>query len=1061
MEWLRELYDKTKKIAAMYTGTFVAIMILNQLLFFGFCLNPVCLIAAMPHVLFLTVLIGSWLNNVNGWGGQSKNQDDSDLVDASSEEITSLDRAARNNEKLLDVITISQNILGRILGRVFGKVVTILVNDDSIVFVSKNPPCTLTVPVSEIVDIPTITDGFLGSKLLIQHDDNDHVHSFLAKNTAHQAFRFIENRAIKNIASTISSANEVFLAKAVNEYLRDSSLAEIDRSLGTILSNYNKSKSKWKSLLSQEGLSTLVVWGRYLPLSKGKHELRSQYETKQLVAREKFFDSIESNPLTEQQRLAVIRNNDRNLVLAAAGTGKTSVMVAKALDLIESGNANNDEILVLAYNKAAAEEIKERTMNRGASWGISGEEGPEVSTFHALGRKILRDSSISTYLSDFADDPIKLEMWVTKWLTDYIKSSPASLSIFLELSHQPINPFDFKTKSEYDAYIRDNEYRTLQAEKVKGYQELLIANWLFINGVEYEYEAPYVSKRRIEIGFDYRPDFHIQNTSIYLEHFGTDRNGHTRNDIDRAEYNEGIINKRLLHEELETTLIETFHYDWVEGNLEIRLAELMEEHDIETSQISQDEIFEVLNEQGYIAKSAVRYLKCLQAIRTERLDEESTLARLNANNIVNADKYTDLLGALHESYKIELELQQRIDFDDMIIKSINAVTEGLYKPKWKHILVDEFQDISMARMEFLQALIGNGPTPVLTVVGDDWQAIYRFSGGKLELTTRFEDMVGSHTLTKIEKTFRYNNSIADIAGTFIMSNPEQYKKDVVTHSQVDSSQVYLLDSKVGGESLLEDRIAQVVKTIRGNDADGSIAVLARYRYLLAKAKHKMKDESPGINIKYWTFHGSKGLEADYCILVGFFQGKTGFPNTNKEEAVIEALLPSLDTFPHSEERRLLYVAITRARKKSYLIADPMAPSEFINELLSPKYDLYIGSETFAEKYRSIFKCPLCTDGYFRLISGKYGKFYSCTSGSVCPSKPRVCEKCGAPSVDTRTKSICNNSDCRDEKIICDKCGRPMKLRDGRFGQFLGCTGYGIKEDRCKNTRKCDWKSVSF
>jgi DNA helicase-4 len=111
------------------------------------------------------------------------------------------------------------------------------------------------------------------------------------------------------------------------------------------------------------------------------------------------------------------------------------------------------------------------------------------------------------------------------------------------------------------------------------------------------------------------------------------------------------------------------------------------------------------------------------------------------------------------------------------------------------------------------------------------------------------------------------------------------------------------------------------------------------------------------------------------------------------------------------------------------------------------------SEYFEEKYRSIFKCPLCTDGYFKSINGKFGKFYRCTSGEICLSKPRICEKCGSPALDTRNKCICNNSNCSHEMMICDRCGRPMKLREGKFGKFWGCTGYGNKNDQCKNTKR--------
>ncbi len=90
-----------------------------------------------------------------------------------------------------------------------------------------------------------------------------------------------------------------------------------------------------------------------------------------------------------------------------------------------------------------------------------------------------------------------------------------------------------------------------------------------------------------------------------------------------------------------------------------------------------------------------------------------------------------------------------------------------------------------------------------------------------------------------------------------------------------------------------------------------------------------------------------------------------------------------------------------------MIADANAPSEFINELLSPKYKIDIVSKRFQERYRTIFKCNECSTGYFVMKQGKFGQFYSCTSGEVCCSSPRICEK----------------------------CGRPMKLREGKFGQF--------------------------
>jgi DNA helicase-4 len=388
----------------------------------------------------------------------------------------------------------------------------------------------------------------------------------------------------------------------------------------------------------------------------------------------------------------------------------------------------------------------------------------------------------------------------------------------------------------------------------------------------------------------------------------------------------------------------------------------------------------------------------------------------------------------------------------MIVSASGAMTLKQYKPQWTHILVDEFQDISNARMNLLRELVSSEKKPSLAVVGDDWQAIYRFSGGKLELTTQFEKLVGKNTMSKLETTYRYNDNIAHVAGTFVMQNPEQYVKTISSQIKVDSPKVFLLDDSIGEDNSLVKKVSMTIATLRDNTPDESIAVLARYNYLLQECRDHNRRQ--GIrDVQYWTFHGSKGLEADNCIIIGFFQGSSGFPNYKQDAAVKEALLPLADAYLHSEERRLFYVALTRAKNRSYLIANAAAPSEFILELLAPKYGLRIVSQRFEERYRRMFKCPKCSLGYFLTRNGPYGEFYSCSTGLSCKVKPRKCEKCGAPSLDERKTSTCNNRECNHSMKICSKCGRPMRLREGRFGQFWGCSGYGRKDDKCTHTEE--------
>ncbi len=849
------------------------------------------------------------------------------------------------------------------------------------------------------------------------------------------------------VGKAIVNEYALIIRYALKEFLRDSSIEYFNNNIVESLKDFSgATRSKY---IPKEVLSIAKELESIYSQDDFPRYLRQRFEVLRLQERKHFYDKIEANPLTTEQRYAVVRENDRNLVLAAAGTGKTSVMVAKALDLIESRKLDGNKILVLAFNNAAAKELRTRISQRAEYAGVRFSDPPTISTFHALGRKILKDTGIDTHISVLAEDNVKYDKWVYDWLVRRISVSTQEMKNFIAIHYHPANPFDFKSNDEYERYVRDNEKRALSGDLVRGYQELLIANWLYLNGIKFEYEPKYKVKIRFDVGIDYRPDFHVTGTHIFIEHFGIDRAGNTRPDIDAEEYKKSMLRKRTLHAEQGTLLLETYHYDWCEGNLLTSLERQLKENGITPNPIEKDEIFEALNNSGVIDNGAKILQKSLNAIRIEQLNDDQIIDRLRNGGVSFYTSHAELLVAIHNDYVDALRAANEIDFDDMIIRAANCIEEGMFRPPWEFILVDEFQDISGSRMNFLKNLIASGPNPKITVVGDDWQSIYRFAGGKLELTTRFTDLVGSNTNTKLQKTFRYNNSIADTAGTFIMENKEQYHKHVTTEEWVNRPQIYLLDCRIDSETnSMAIKADLVVSKIREKDSGGSIAILSRYNYLLDEARQELKKSTNLSNVNFWTFHGSKGLESDYCVLIGLSQGKLGFPNENKDDIIVEALLPTLDSYPHSEERRLMYVALTRARHKVYLIADPTAPSAFVNELLSPKYKIHIYSKSFRELYRRIFKCPSCSDGYFKKMTGKYGEFYVCSSNLACKIKPRICADCGSPSIDDSTNSVCTNPSCRRSMKICPRCGRPMKIRHGQYGEFYGCTGYGLEEDRC-------------
>lgn len=945
--------------------------------------------------------------------------------------------------KQLNKVEAKLSFFGRLCCRAYDSVAA---TNDALI-IRKNDSIVQEVPYENVLSFINHKEGLFGTYIEF-NDGTSKKLGLFKKDQALQLRDFLNSRLKKDLNDKISSYVTEFDHLTLAHYPRDS-WEDLLQSLGekTLLFKPNIDNAE---LIDEDNRNNIKRIYKNLPINIKK--LRAEHEKLKLAERKGFFDEIENHPLTDEQRLGVIRNNDRNIVLAAAGTGKTSVIVSKIFDLIECGLCEPDEILVLAFNRDAALEVQERFRNGVGKRKLNLRCRPKISTFHALGREILVDSGVTPTISILAEDSVRMNAWITKWLDQVISEDVKHFLSFLHFIPEPFDPFECDGKLDYERSLRDNEFRTLKGEKTRGYQEMLIANFLLTHGVDYNYEERYVAKRRIESNLDYRPDFHIAGTDIYIEHFGVDRQGRTRKDIDSAKYRADMQKKRDLHREQGTVLIETYHYEWTEGTLLPGLEKKLKEHGIRLHVLNEETLRKVIQQNtekislwGEVLK------KVLVAVRVENLDESQIFKRFKDAGVQELKLKTQLVTRLLRDYRAELAKTSSIDFDDMILKSSALINSGTFRPKWKYILVDEFQDISTSRKDFVLSLVKYGPRPSLTVVGDDWQAIYRFAGGKLEYTTRFEEYFGNATLTFLRRTFRYHDNIAAVSEKFITDNPNQIKKDVDARIHVSKSQIFLHDhlGSDGGAEWVEKTI-QIIRKLRKNDRDGSIAVIARYNHFLDDIKAAAQKIE---GVRFWTFHKAKGLEADYVILVGLTQGKFGFPSENRDEAIVATLLPLADDFPYSEERRLMYVGMTRPKNQLHIIADPYAVSPFVTELLSQHYDINIVSPLFKKTYRSRFKCPHCSEGYFKKCSGKNGDFYLCSMGRGCPvGKARVCEKCGYPAIDNVTVSKCTNPDCGHSFMICEKCGRPMRLREGKFGKFWGCSGYGIQGDQCTNTR---------
>lgn len=748
------------------------------------------------------------------------------------------------------------------------------------------------------------------------------------------------------------------------------------------------------------------------------------------------FDTVESQPLTELQRRSVILNERRNLVVAGAGTGKTSVIIAKAGYLIDSGKGRPEDILLLAFNADAAKELAERCQDR---LGVE----IQASTFHALGNQIVgavepkaptlsRLALDRQYFSDFLDTVIEA-------LRSDNKAWKKARTFILGHLKPYKDDAEFDTLADYLSYVRTIELRALSGDLVKSFAELDIANFLFFNGVKFEYEKRYPHEAQ-----RYQPDFYLTDYDIWLEHFGIDKAGNTAPYIDRAQYHCEMEWKRNCHARNNTKLLETYSWQKSDRVLTTHLNELLKNEGVEYAPRSQEEIYKALKDVGYLTQLGVLVGTVLSHFKSNHMSLAELRRRAKASpDTARAAAFTELFRFFYEKYQAELDRHEprEIDFNDMISSASKYVETRRFSVPWKHIIVDEFQDISMGRYLLLEAMLKRRKDLKFFAVGDDWQAIYRFAGSDISIMSRFRNFFGRATIVKLDRTFRFNDRIASVSGGFIQKNPAQIRKTLDTQVERDTPQVFLhwANTPAGNQQADNTNLEKVIGSIETDLEDASLLVLARYNHLLPRTSglESLKKIWPGEVKSPLTIHRSKGLEADYVIVNGLTADKYGFPSEIEDDPLLDLVLASPDGYPHAEERRLFYVAMTRARRQVHLIVDRRRPSSFALELLTGDYDV----EHFGRGGDDEQICPECHSG---LIEEKKPGFSSCSNFPYCEFIAPQCDDCGhgimLPSKEADGNVYqCTSYRCEGIKPICPKCrlGALVKKKS-KYGDMTAC-----------------------
>ena len=760
----------------------------------------------------------------------------------------------------------------------------------------------------------------------------------------------------------------------------------------------------------------------------------------ELVRSRELFDRIEARPLTDEQRKAVVVDEKRNLVVAAAGSGKTSVLVAKAGWLVRREYRKPSELLLLAFARDARNEMEERIR---ACLGANAAKGITVRTFHSLGMAIIGEAEGRRPALGRTAESDRALFDVLKGIVAELLADGALSEKVLEWFQDQFAPYssqhEFENWGAYWNYIRRNEIRSLKGDEVKSYEECEIANFLYLNGVAYEYEAPYEHETATAENRQYKPDFHLPDHGIYIEHFGLDAEGNTAPFVDREKYLEEMAWKRGVHAERGTVLVETFTRDRAEGRLLRNLETKLAEHGVELTPLPREQVFAVLEEQGRIDPFIRVLATFLQHFKGSRLSLEEVAQRARSlDDEGRAEAFLTVFGPVFERYRETLARAQEIDFHDMINRATEHVEAGRYKSPFGYILVDEFQDISPARARLLKALLDSAPGSQLFAVGDDWQAIYRFGGSDIAVMREFGDRFGAFERIDLETTFRCSDRIAAVATDFVLRNPAQIRKTVRATRKADGPAVHVGLPGNGELSLLKEALDRIAEDAARRDGASDVLLLGRYRHLQPLNLRSLAKQYPGLRLTWMTVHRSKGLEADYAAVLGLCAGKFGFPVEMADDPLLDLVMAAPEAHANAEERRLLYVALTRARRLVFLLAEGGPPSSFVTELTDGEYDVTV----FGRPPEGDVPCPQCKEGRMeRRENTRDGSvFYGCSNWPYCEHRGRPCPKCGS-GLPVKSGSAFRCRDCGGSIEACPSCGGWLDMKMGKFGRFLGCSNY--------------------
>lgn len=686
--------------------------------------------------------------------------------------------------------------------------------------------------------------------------------------------------------------------------------------------------------------------------------------------------------LNDKQREAVVSENKRLLVLAGAGSGKTKTLLQKLIYLIEEKGISPSNILAITFTKNATNEMIDRLI---ISADQTGEyentlfdkrlskadkdkerffqtkkykwiDGLTIKTFHSFCYSILRNYGVNEFDNKFRiigdekkDEEDELSKHVApetvfevmhKLLIEQCEDTGYLLQLKRYILDYIIDKIHLK-KADTNFLPKEGKYfTTLDGTKVRSKSEQFIADWLYRHSIKYEYE-PLLNVK----DFSFHPDFYIPEANLYIEHI-SDKSFSTKDKEEQFQKGNLLLVKTFEPMTKDSALFNHTLDKIVKNRLPANYHN--------TVSINFKEGFNGYHED--VKDFVQQIMRITGMIKVENISIDRVLEDARKDQHERVRNFYELAIPIVKKYIHYCTDKSYLDFNDLISRSTSLFQNhtdiaNKYKSKYQYILVDEFQDVNNLQVELIKLMLTDQTQ--LFCVGDDWQSIYGFRGSNVSYIVNFENHFANSKVVKLNLNYRSTQNIVGASNEVIKHNKFKVEKDIQASKKSEHKiVVYSGSSQEENIQFCFDKVRELL-----NDGLTNDDILFLYRRSKMYTPYFFRFKNEGIRVQSKTIHAAKGLESKVVFIIGLTEGNGGFPDIWLEDRIFQVIKKANHDLLMEEERRLFYVAITRAKDKLFLITEKGNESSFLKEI--PDIFTVKTSVQIKSVVEKVITCPKC------------------------------------------------------------------------------------------------------